>query len=225
MSVSQVVIQPLGAMPIATFLATAVSSLIALLVLTPAAEAQVQPSAPVMVMPQPAQEPAPVSDKSHINVNVSMAGVRDLTRHNRRLPGVSVGVDLPIGRGRWATIEGGRYGLDHDPIRERGEDLIPHVTRFELSLAGRVGRRSGNGPFFQIGAGHVTQRVDGIIESRNTLGFERDKYWLGPGLGVDVRLSRRFAIRLLGEVRWFAGVPRASRIRAGLVYRFQPRTK
>ncbi len=188
------------------------SCLVGLLLMSSAAEAQVTPP--------------PVTEKSHINLNTSAALVPDLTPQKVRLPGVSVGVDVPVGRGNWVAFEGGFYrSQEYDPVRERGVDLIPRVTRYEVSIAGRVGRSSGNGPFFQIGVGHLTQTVDVIWEPRDTGRFERDKTWVGPGLGLDLRMSRRLALRIIGEVRWMTRVDPSHRIGAGLVYRFASRSK
>jgi hypothetical protein len=171
-----------------------------------------------------AQDAPPTAERTPLNVSLSAAWVRDLTSENTLLPGAMVAVDIPIGRGQWVAIEGGFYRSQNYPVvRERSVDHIPRVTRYEASVAGRLGRSSGNGPFFQIGVGQVAQSVAVISDTRNTGRFERDELWIGPGLGVDVRASPRLAIRALAEVRWFAGFKPTSRLRAGLVYRFARR--
>jgi hypothetical protein len=191
-------------------------SLLAVLCLAPMAEAQA---------------PRPVVEESYINVTVSAVQAQDLTKgFNRFMPGVSAGADFPVGPGQWVAVEGS-YHWQQYPA-EVG--MVPRIRRTGVSVAARLGRASGYRPFFQVGAGASSQSLDGIGGSRYTWRYltgsgqsPETLLWFGPGLGADIRVSERIAVRLLADVmvvpaaQWSA----AGRIRVGLVFRLSHRAK
>jgi opacity protein-like surface antigen len=171
-----------------------------------------------------AAQPPPPVEKSAASVAAGMAWTRDLTVENKLIPGVSAGFDLPVGRGQWVVFEGSYHWHKYSPVVEDSLPRIPEIKRYGGSVAGRLGRASGSGPFIQVGAGFVAQSLSGISDSRNRVKYESDTtFWVGPGAGVDVRVSDRLAIRALVEVLMFPTTPgsrfAASRYRVGLVYR------
>jgi hypothetical protein len=159
-----------------------------------------------------------------------VAVTRDGTLANKFMPGVSAGVDVPIGTGQWVVIEGSYYWTAYPRI----DGSVPLIKRAAVSVAARIGRPSGHGPFAQVGIGASTQTLSGVGGSREASKYwsgsdddQSQMVWLAPGIGADITLTPRLAVRVMAEALILPQTPRdrwvASRFQSAIVYRLSRR--
>jgi len=173
--------------------------------------------------PSLAQSKPPSTDTPR-NVNLGPMWTSELTADNRLMPGVSAEFAWPVGPSEWVAVEASYHWKDYQrppPI------LTDRVRRGGGSVAWRFGRPSGNGPFAQLALGLLRQSgTDGPSHDQSPNAVDLN-FWAGPGLGIDIKLSQRIAVRVLAEMMLLPSEPEhhllAGRYRAGLVYRLPSR--
>jgi hypothetical protein len=166
----------------------------------------------------------PASTDTPRLVSLGPSWTSELAGEKGLMPGVSAELAWPVRPSEWVAIEGSYHWKDY---QRPAPTLKDPVRRFGGSVAWRFGRRSGNGPFAQIAVGLLRQSGKtgpSHDQSPYTVGLN---FWAGPGLGVDVKLGQRMAVRVLAEMMLLPSEPDhhllAGRYRAGLVYRFPSR--